>query len=1517
MKAKAHTSTLAKFVVGIGASAGGLEAIRPLLAQLRPAGTTAYVIAQHMSPQHRSMLVEILAKECPITVVEASDGAPLQADIVYISPPNRDVLVHDGKVLLHELDRDVGPKPSIDTLLISIAESFAEKGAGIILSGTGSDGSHGCRAIRAAGGLTIAQTPKTAKYDGMPNAAIRSDAVDIILEPAEIGRNLPDILQRAQGDQILLEEHGGDESSAYDALLREIYQATKVDFSEYKKATLLRQTNRRLTSLRLSSFADYLQYIHEDPDELQRLKKSFLISVTSFFRDGDAFDSLKVILEQMLQKRISNRRVRIWVPGCATGEEAYSFAILLHEILGNRVEGYSINIFGTDIDLVATEIARKGVYSAAALEALDPGLLDKYFVKEGRNYKVSKRIRDMCVFARHDLVSDPPFLRMNLISCRNLLIYLQNSLQDKLINNFHYSLASQGILFLGKSESISRARSGLFHALDERNKIFERRDGVKTRAIIGAFDPLIVKELAAESRRPPLELKKEAVNRCLLKAYAPPSVLINSDYQPLHFFGDTSAMLTIPEGMADFNLLALVPEEMRTELRALLYRAQNSSHEGPIEHPITLQLDGKRTALKVVVRPIRTEDNQESLLLVSFEPPRVLLAADTDEAAGDHNTRARIEALESDLSSTREHLQAVIEELEASNEELQSLNEELQAATEELQSSNEELSTTNEELQASNEELTTLNDELQAKSEELGLLNSTLNNIQSSINMGLVVLDEDLRILRYTPRAVRVFGITPDDIGRRIQQISTRMRIDNFADVLDQVVRNREAATLEVSNEQETYIINASPYLVADNCIAGVILTFSDITELSRTRQQRAAAESKFRLIADSLHEVVWMSSRDFSELLYISPAFRHYMGLAEHIRIGQVATYLDAIHPDDRATFEQAVQQDTWDVKYRLQTKTGSTLWLQDRGGRFYDEANQCEILIGSAIDITQATAFAHQLQYSEEKFRTVFESSNVGIVLSDEGGEILEANAFFCGWLGLDSDTVRGRSLSDFVHSDDLGKDAGLLQQLLAGQIGSYKTEKRYQGLNDELRYGLIDVSQARMAEAQAEEARTVVISVVQDITEQVRSRQLIDRQANYDALTLLPNRNLLQDRLDELIKHAKRSGEIVFVLFIDLDGFKEINDSFGHDIGDIVLKEVASRLSASVRESDTVARFGGDEFVVLVSDSNDIKAVDQVLHKILTRVHQPILVGEQSFIISASIGVSNAPHDSVDAVTLIRYSDTAMYIAKRDGGNAFTFFSPELNEQAQCRHDLKRDMQAAITDHQLELYFQPIIDPHGETVSHAEALLRWQHPVRGMIPPGTFIPMAEETALIEEIDLWVFAQVADYLSRHTDYAGKISFNMTARTLMSTSFGQLVEQHQGMLERMVIEITERVFHKYPESLSSVLRQLRRQGCLISLDDFGTGYSNLGRIKSLPLDVIKLDKTFTDTVSSSHSKYPIIEAVFNIAEAIGSRVIVEGVESEEQKQYFEQFDKVLIQGYYYSKPLPENRFLKFLDQMA
>ncbi len=1502
-------------VVGIGASAGGLESMRPLLNGLKPTGHIAFIIAQHMSPQHRSMLVELLAKECPLTVVEAQDGDALQADTVYVNPPNKDILVAEGCIQLKHLERDIGPKPSVDTLFTSLADTVAGKAVGIILSGTGSDGAHGCRAIRAAGGITIAQDPETAKYDGMPTAAIRSDAIDLILSPTDIANQLSDIISSPPPKITMKQgQRGKHHIASFDDLITRIYQATQIDFSQYKEATLGRQLQRRIAALRLSSLEEYFTHIDENPDELHVLQKSFLISVTQFFRDSDAFETLSNILEQLVSNKANRSSIRIWVPGCATGEEVYSIAILICERLGSRASDYDIKLFGTDIDMSATEVARKGIYPEPSVQGVSQLLLKRYFVQEGRNYKIIKHVRDMCVFARQDLVRDPPFLKMDLISCRNLLIYLNSELQDRIINNFHYALLPGGCLFLGKSESVGALGSSMFTQLDGKNKIFTRREGPQTRVMINGFSSSIVPPTSVTAATPK-RLKQDAMHSCLLQAYGPPSVLINSAQEPIQFFGEIGKFLSLPEGAADFNVLALAPPSIRTELRALLYRAINSE-QVQTEHLVDATLSGndQATRVNIVIRRVPVEGQTDDALLVSFEERGKSPQLSADSIPADEDQQSRISQLENELAGTREHLQAVIEELETSNEELQSLNEELQASTEELQSSNEELETTNEELQATNEELTTVNDELQAKSAQLGELNETLNNIQNSINMGLIVLDERLRLIRYTPKVVRLFGILPDDIGQKITGIPSHIEIEHFERVLMSVIQTGDPVSMEVSRHSDTFLMNVSPYINETQQISGAILSFSDITELTNARREMQHAERKFRVITESLHEVVWMAEPGLKSIEYISPAFEEYTGLPVRSIYDAPDKYIDRIHPDDRMGFMQSIKKKQWDLEYRLCHLDGRETWVRDRGGVVKDEIDHRRILVGSAIDITESVSFAQKLQLSEEKFRGVFENSSVGIALVSNEGVIKDANLFFCQWLKYDIGALNGVHFSVITHADDLETDLTFFNELIGGKRDSYHMEKRYIKKDSEITHALLSVSLAcRSGVVDSDDVN--VIAIIQDVSEQVRAREMIYEQANFDALTGLPNRVLLKDRLTQLIRHAQRDGSDVYVLFIDLDKFKEINDTQGHEIGDAVLRSVAERLQRSVRASDTVARFGGDEFVIVLNDAISLEHTETVVEKILRTCAEPIDNEGHEYRISASIGISSYPHDSKQQGQLIQYADTAMYEAKKTGGNTFMFFSSLMNEQAKHRVEIKLELAKALETNTMMIYLQPIFSLDGKSIVSAEALLRWKHQVNGFIPPSDFIPIAEESALIERVDIWVLENIAEFIHKNQPAVEYISINITGRTFVSDEFVSVAKKYRAIAGKLCFEITERTLYNNKEKLSERISVLRDLGYRVSIDDFGTGYSNLSRISQYPVDIIKIDKSFTDMVKDKSSNNPIIDAIYSIAKAIDSTVIVEGVEEKDQLGYFLGKERTYIQGFCFSEPLPESEFLDMVKK--
>lgn len=940
--------------VGIGASAGGLEALKPFVRNLPVQSNMAYIVAQHVSPQHKSMMVELLTRSTELQVVSAHSGMVIEKNLIYITPPSTDVSVSKGRIVLSEPHSTIGAKPSIDFLFQSLSQEMGEHAVGVILSGTGSDGTQGARAIMAGGGIVIVQHPEDAKYESMPRSAMRAEVVDLVLTSPEIARQLKKIASMPRDRMSGLET--GQSSLLLEELLNQIFKSTGYDFKNYKEATLSRQVARRITALQMTDPAEYLKFATDNDKELSELQKSFLISVTAFSRDPDAWVELRKILEKIIRGKQPRDRIRIWVPGCATGEEVYSIAYEMAEILGARLGLYNIKVFGTDIDQNAAEVARRGFYPAAALANLEQNVVENYFDPEGDGYKVKKHIREMVMFARHDLVQDPPFLKMDLISCRNVLIYLKQSFQDRLFSVFHYALNKEGYLFLGKSESVTQGNK-LFEPVHNKHKLYRRGSGDGKRVLpISQADIPAPKVFKSKSGRRP---DREFVRRKLGDVYLPPSMLINDRLEPVHLVGDIRRYLNFPDGPADFTVTSLLGIEVRSEVRALLQQCFRTKSE-VVGHPITLQIDGEVERVRPVLRYVDIEDLSEPGVLMTLEPVSGsrLLDGEAEAEALDAASRNELNDLRRELEGTREHMQALVEELETSNEELESLNEELQASSEELQSSNEELETINEELQASNEELATANEELEAKSSEIVEMNDALLNIQNSVNMAILVVDPKLKVLRYTPMAVKIFGVMDSDIGQPLTTLPCYLNIEGLERKIHSVVKTQKIHVEETLKKDSTHLMQISPYLDHMGRCSGAVLTFSDVTAIVAARTEKQLKDRHFKLITESLREVIWLMDPDEQSLAYISPSFESLWGLSRHEVTQDPSQMLDVVHEDDRNALisrRELAVNDQWTINYRLAPVDKSIKWLREQGSVVRDERGAVQYLVVSVADVSK----------------------------------------------------------------------------------------------------------------------------------------------------------------------------------------------------------------------------------------------------------------------------------------------------------------------------------------------------------------------------------------------------------------------------------------------------------------------------------------------------------------------------------------------------------------------------------
>lgn len=987
-------------VVGIGASAGGLEALRSFVSSLPANARMGYIIAQHLSPQYDSLLTELLSRETELPVEEARDGLVVSPNTIYVTPQNTNIRYRDGRLKLEPPPKGATPKPSVDVLLSSIAEATGEHSVGVVLSGTGSDGALGLRAIKAAGGCTFVQDEHTAKYNGMPHAAIATGCADFVMPPERIAEELAKLAEAENGSTTELRE---EDRSTFDDILRILRLRTGTDFGRYKENTVRRRLQRRIVAHRFTDPEPYLEFLKSNPDEVERAAQDILISVTSFLRDPEAFGKLEPIIKTIFESKQPGDEVRIWVPGCATGEEAYSIALLVYETLGTSVPNYKIQIFATDIDQAALTRARKAVFHATAVTGLPPRILRKYFIPSGDYYTLNKAVRDLVIVARQDITEDPPFLRLDLISCRNLLIYFRTPLQLKVLEIFHYALRDGGYLFLGKSESAMQGQE-LFQTIDGSAKIYRRINTVtRSRPSFNTQLP-ILPEVRNTGER---VSAAERLRSSLVSAYAPAAVLVDSRLHILQVNGNVHPYLMIPEGDLDWQLHKLLRRELRLDVRSLIGRAkrQKASAFTP-----WVQLNELGQTVRLAAHPVQAQALEEDLFLIGFEVAEKLVPANVPIPKSE-NVDARVAELEDELASTRDHLQTAIEELETSNEELQSVNEELQSANEELQSTNEELETANEELQSTNEELTTVNDELQMKTAELLASHTDLENVNNSLNLALIVVDAELRVRFHNPMAAKLFKFTGRDSHPLITNLSTKLELPKLRDLLENVIKTGKGHSRQIEGENPL-LFSIVPYRQSDNRITGAIITFVDNSAI--LRGQRQLRESQAALYSIFSNSPLLTYYRDTTgKFVFVSRAFEARFGMQPGAAIGKrpkdvlpagVARLFARLDNEAMQSEEPTHSEDSFTIDKSIFTYLTTRFVIKSETGEIVG-------IVAKALDISERKQYEHQLWLQSKALQ---ESVN-GIVIVDATQPdlpILYVNQSFENLTGYSSDEVLGKN-------------------------------------------------------------------------------------------------------------------------------------------------------------------------------------------------------------------------------------------------------------------------------------------------------------------------------------------------------------------------------------------------------------------------------------------------------------------------------------------------------------------------
>jgi two-component system CheB/CheR fusion protein len=841
--------------VAIGASAGGIEAFTELMSTLPPDTGMAFVLIQHLDPNHRSLLTDLISKKTSMAAKEVTDGMAIEPNHVYVIPPNATMSISNQNLQLRPRGESRVAQMPIDHFMRALAEDQGNRAIGVILSGTGTDGTLGMAEIQAQGGVTFAQDNASSRYDGMPRSAVAGGFVDYVLPPKGIARELARIAHHpyvAMAHKTSPPEPVATENTALNMIFAVLRKSSGVDFTHYRQTTILRRIQRRMVVHRLEKLDEYVKYIHSDPVEIKSLYKDVLINVTSFFRNIRVYDALKsLVFPNILKNRAPGASIRVWTPGCASGEETYSIAITLLESIGEESGHIPIQFFGTDVSESSIVSARGGLYPANIQADVSVERLRRFFTKVEGGYRISKGIRDICIFAQHNLLNDPPFSQMDLICCRNVLIYLEPVLQSKVISLFHYATRPRGYLVLGTSEGLGSS-SNLFVAEDRAHKIFSKKNSSSRQPITFSLPQVPERTeygpLRDSTKQPDptwnySEAQKE-FDRKLLTQYSPAVVFINEDMEIIHTRGNVDRYLKLSPGRASLSILKMAREGLLLDLRNSISRAKKEHtpvhkqgiriKNGSAYSDASSEGRHKSDSVRLVsfdVVPISIGSMNESYFMVMFQD---VLADAFDVSTGRHGRRESasqvslrgISKLEKELAATKEYLQSVIETQEATNEELQSANEEILSSNEELQSTNEELETAKEELQSSNEELSTVNDELRSRNAEVTQVNNDLTNLFASIDVAVLMIGSDFTIRRFTQQAQKFLGLIPGDVGRPFLNINPPIEIPDFQAMVLQVISNRQPVEKEIKDRKgNRYQLRILPYRTFENKIDGAVIT--------------------------------------------------------------------------------------------------------------------------------------------------------------------------------------------------------------------------------------------------------------------------------------------------------------------------------------------------------------------------------------------------------------------------------------------------------------------------------------------------------------------------------------------------------------------------------------------------------------------------------------------------------------------------------------------------------------------
>ncbi len=1247
------------YLVGIGASAGGLEAIQKFFNHMPKTDELTFVIAQHLSPDFISMMSELLAHHTAMPIVTVSDNMQLRAGTIYLIPASFAASVANNRFTLTQLNRQAHAFP-IDILLTSIAAAYQQHAIGVILSGTGSDGMVGMTAIAKQQGLTLVQKPTEAKFPDMPKHAIASAQMTGVLSVLDMPEVIFAYIHQSPEFANTIKKIESIGKSKYANIFALLETKYNINFNVYKMGTMSRRIQRRMQLSEISDIAAYLAYLQADPSGLQILYQDLLIGVTKFFRDKEAFAILKAqVIPALFSKRAKQQEeIRIWINPCATGEEAYSVAILLKEYAEEQHVPFAVKIFASDVCPAFIKQAKKGCYSHQAVASVPKALLDKYFIKSAEHYQIIPEIKQKILFITHNVLNDPPFTKMDLVCCRNLLIYINHQEQKHVTDMLRFSLNVGGFLFLGPSEGLVSLMPDLI-VKNQHWKIFKKiKHSGHTKFLRQAYVDPLSKQLPNLAQQPGATASLPLyAYHAILQDVVSSGFIIDDTLTVRHCIGQARALLIYPEGAPTLILPKIIVDELKGPLIIALHKVKHKLMPVTYDNIVMHQANDQQHIVKMAVHPICDSSQKITYYWIRIDqttsepkPVADIIVAGSAEDTHHHHV---IVALETELADTRVLLQSSMENMETINEEIQATNEELMSSNEELQSANEELQSVNEELyNLSAERAKSIEDVVEAKNDILNLI--------SSAEISTIILNSQLEIRMFTPAMEKFFHLVSHDIGRPLKNFRHTLQLEHFMDLVAGVLQHNKPYESEVKNQQNHwYFLKMVPYYAYQSQEAvGVVITLTDIHYTKALQQQKIAIEKDLGLALKAGIIGVWhvdMSNDAFS----YDDTIQYILGLDKSSSLQKLQQFLASVHQDDRKSVEQAFAQVSlnntdFDQSFRIVQQNGNVRYLSCSATMHYDESKEQPYLTGVCFDMTER-------YWLEEKIIDA-EHLNLGL------------DAITDGWWDLDLITQQvylspllkktlgyaDYELPNLLETYEqlmLAEDRHLVRAKMDVYLANNSTQPMITTLRFRHKNGDIVWALSRRKGILNHQGKVVrVIGTITNITVLKEHENFLKQMAYNDFLTKACNKLAFIDATVHAIARAKRNQQQVAVIFVDLDNFKSINDTWGHHFGDEVLCRVTQILTSFLRVSDLLARMGGDEFAILLEDMTNSEELRAVAARVISAFTEPLLIEKIKVPVTISMGLALYPVHGKTERAILKHADHNMYLAKQQGKNQF---------------------------------------------------------------------------------------------------------------------------------------------------------------------------------------------------------------------------------------------------------------------